>query len=551
MTYLSTRTNSSTRASNRSNLDFAKPGVATLSVVTVLAVGLTLVIPSFSLAREPGIRESEELDAGAAGLSDRRGARFQQVDGDPRSDGAPTDGARAGDAPEAETPTDPERGQAAVVAGTGTQRAWALEETFDGDPPAPSQELLPRNFDFVATHRTHPQEQFTKVYALYPADHDEECAGPDPDVNPLPQHDVQTVQTSNGDRPDESFFVCKNHMMSSMGEVEAYSLSSFWPRQEFDFSDGGVLEFDVNINLGHTNRHWWEVLIAPRDQLKVAAGPVDAAIDEKYPNDRIVFDFQRNVRRIKVGTGALAPDGWIANERQFLEYDWAYWDELYPGDEALDDRRIRRTMRIRLRPEQITWSIETEDGSFDDFTVEVPDGLPFDRGLVLFKTHAYTPVFSGGNLDTYTFHWDNIRFDGPVGGRYDAYAASDVVYLQANGDRPIGDRETVTIDLPRVGRNPVLFGQVHQPMTGQVLVSVNDGPDLVVHPYEYDRNDCISDDWKSFRLELDPESLHSGINTFEWSIGPHPDCATDMYDWDGYSIKFLQVQMDRGASSEG
>jgi len=55
MTYLSTRTNSSTRASNRSNLDFAKPGVATLSVVTVLAVGLTLVIPSFSLARSrPG-----------------------------------------------------------------------------------------------------------------------------------------------------------------------------------------------------------------------------------------------------------------------------------------------------------------------------------------------------------------------------------------------------------------------------------------------------------------------------------------------------------------
>ena len=29
---------------------------------------------------------------------------------------------------------------------------WALEETFDGDPSAPSQDLLPRNFDYVAVH---------------------------------------------------------------------------------------------------------------------------------------------------------------------------------------------------------------------------------------------------------------------------------------------------------------------------------------------------------------------------------------------------------------
>jgi len=57
---------------------------------------------------------------------------------------------------------------------------------------------------------------------------------------------------------------------------------------------------------------------------------------------------------------------------------------------------------------------------------------------VLFKTHAYTPE-KDGNTDQYTFHWDNIRFDVPVVGRYQAFEAQDVVYLQANGDRPIGE----------------------------------------------------------------------------------------------------------------
>ena len=420
---------------------------------------------------------------------------------------------------------------------------WALDETFDGDPPAPSQALLPRNFDYVVTHRTHPMEQFTREYRPFLADHDEACHGPDPHGDALPQREVHTVQTSNGAFPDGSFFICKDHMMSSMGEVDWYSLASFWPRQEFDFSDGGTLEFDVNISLGHTIRHWWEVMIVPRDQLKVASGPVDSAIDETYPRDRIVFDFRGLVRRIKVGTGEIAPDGWIVDDRHFGPYDWARWNDLHPDDPALTDRRIRRTMRIRLEADHIVWGIETADGSFDERRVEVPGGLPFDRGLVVFKTHAYTPE-KDGNYDTYTFHWDDIRFDGPVVGRYDAHVADDVVYLQANGDRPIGDTETVTVTLPEVGPNPVLFGQLHQPLRGQVLLSINGGPDIEVSPYEYDVDGCFSSDWKSFQLPLDPAWLAPGPNTLQWTVGQRPDCAAGSSAWNGFSAKFLQVQMD-------
>jgi len=423
---------------------------------------------------------------------------------------------------------------------------WAFEEEFQSNPASPSQDALPRRFEYVATHRTHPQEHFTKVFPEFLADHALNCDGPNREIVPLPQHSVQSTQNSNSLNPDPSFFICRNHMMSSMGETGAYSNTVFWPRQEFDFTKGGVIEFDVNINEGHTQRHWWELLIAPRNQIKFAAAPQQSAVDEPYPRERIVLDFRNNVRQIRVGERQFAPDGWTVEERQFARFDFAYWRTLHPFDDALDDRRIRRTMRVTLEDNKITWGIETQDGSFDNYTVDVPGGLPFKTGVVQFKTHAYTPAFSGGNFDVYTFHWDNIRFSGPVLAPYEAYHANDVVYLQRNGDRPIGDEHTVTIDLPNdFRRRPVLLGQMHGALKGQALLSVNGGPDIPVTIDNSPVNDCVSGqwrDWISFRLPLDPSQLRTGTNTFRWKIGSRPACATDNNWWNGYSVKFLHIQ---------
>lgn len=425
-----------------------------------------------------------------------------------------------------------------IVGSIFTNIDWAFEESFDGDPSSPSQDLLPSTFDYVVTHRTHPKSHFDS-FDPYLADHANNCAGPDPGETPLPQHLVTTSHLSDGNNPDESFFICKNHMMSSMGQVEGYSVTSFWPRQEFDFSQGGTLEFDVNINDSHP-RSWFEILIMPRSQLKVGAAKEIFPIDETYPKDRIVFDFgsaaSLDKRRIEVGTGALDPNGIVVSEKESQS-----WRPRYPDDPALFDRRIRRTMRITLLQKQIIWAIEKEDGAFDEYKISVPGGLPFTRGLVLFKTHAYTPE-KDGNMNNYTFHWDNIRFSGPTLGRYESYEANDVVYLQANGDRDIGETESVSIDLPKIGPNPILFGQVHHPMQGQVLLSINGRPNIIVNPYDYDPGSCASSGWKSFQLELAPEWLVEGSNTFTWTIGPRPSCAD--YLWDGFSIKGLEVQFD-------
>lgn len=417
------------------------------------------------------------------------------------------------------------------------QSVWAFEETFDGDPASPSQALLPQTFDYVVTHRSHPKEHFTKQFGPFPADHGPDCTGPDPAISPLPQHAVISSHTSRGDAPDASFYICKNHMMSALGDVEGYSVSAFWPKQEFDFSAGGVLEFDVNLNGDHP-RSWWELLITPREELKVGAARSWLPIDETYPQSRILFDFTQNKRSIEVGMGALDPEGILASAA-----DWQRWVDAHPSDPANSDRRIRRTMRITLADDQIVWGIEMENGAFDEFVLELPNGLPFTRGLVVFKTHAYTPE-KDGNIDNYTFHWDNLRFDGPVVGRYGTFEAEEVVYLQANGSRPIGDSQTVTIDLPEVGASPVLFGQVHNPLRGQVLLSINGRSPISVDPYDYTDNACSSSGWKSFRLPLSSSWLRPGENSFEWTVGPRPACAADGWPWDGFSVKSLEIQVD-------
>ena len=412
---------------------------------------------------------------------------------------------------------------------------WAFVATFDGDPAGPSQQPIPPEFDFSVTHRTHPRNH-DPLFDPFPADHGMDCGGPTPSLDPVPQHPVVTSHRTSGRRPDASFFVCRGHLMSSMGDVEGYSVSAFWPRQEFDFADGGVLEFDVNLTAAA--RSWWEIVIVPRDQLRVGAARVWLPIDETYPEDRILLDFNGGKRRLEVGTADVDPLGWIAGES-----DWASWADLHPDDPANSDRRIRRRMRLEVTETSLTWSIDRGDGSMDSLAVALPDGLPFTRGLVVFKTHAYTPR-KDGNLDTYTFHWDNLRFTGPVVGRYESFETEELVYLQSNGNRAIGERRSVSIDLPALGAGagpPVLFGQVHNAMRGQVRLKINGGEERVVDPFEETGHNCNAPGWTSFRVPLTVGDLKVGPNTFEWIIGPRPSCVAD-WVWDGFSIKGLEVQ---------
>jgi hypothetical protein len=59
-------------------------------------------------------------------------------------------------------------------------------------------------------------------------------------------------------------------------------------------------------------------------------------------------------------------------------------------------------------------------------------------------------------------------------------------------------------------------------------------------------HDCHASGWTSFRVPLSTSELHAADDTFEWTIGPLPDCVAD-WVWEGFSIKGLAVQAVAGA----
>lgn len=409
---------------------------------------------------------------------------------------------------------------------------WAFEETFSGTPANPSQLLLPKSFDYVVTHRSHPAVP-NGPWGTFPADHNgNDCAGPPA------QHTVGTNHTSNGANPDQSFFICRDHMMSSMGDVDGYSVTSFFPKQEFDFaSSNGIIEFDTNINYNN-GRSWFEVMIAPRNETRLGAAEDWLPIDETYPRNRIVFTWAawEQRREIKVGTGAIAPDGWIARQN-----DWRSWgSHIAPSDPANTDRAIRRKHRLIITNNRITWQLQKQDGTFDSINLDIPQGLPFKRGLVMFKTHAYTPQKDGNN-NLYTYHWDNIRFNGPKLPRYTNYEISALANLEGNGSVPIGTTRTQTLDIPKMGTNQMLVAQIQQLHKGQTLLSINGGPNIEMS--QYGDINCWSSGWATINMPLAPGVLRAGTNTFKWTVGPRNPCMSE-WSFDGFAVKAFEIQQD-------
>ncbi len=419
-----------------------------------------------------------------------------------------------------------------------TPTTWAFEETFDyGAPTAPSQPLLPKNFDYTVTHRSHPDTpdglNSNGSYGTFPADHDEDCTF---DGTNAMQHTVSTDHRNNSLNPDQSFYICNNHMMSSMGEVEGYSVTTFWPRQEFDFASGGTLEWDVNLNT--QSRNWYEVVIMPRNQFHIAPAIASLPIDENYPKDRIVLRFgspDGGERLIAVSN--QAPSGGEDNDRN-RSNEWNTWKNAYPSDPANTDRRIRRKNRLTIENNRLTWGIQKQDGTFDNAVLDVPQGLPFTRGLVEFKTHAYTPDKDEIH-HRHTFHWDNIRFSGPKLIPYQSFETNDVVTL--NG---VGSTKTQTLNLTRIGANPVLMGQIHFSIKGALKLSINGNPDINIYPSIFDSTTrCFVDGWGTYWKTINPAQLKVGANTLKWTYAQEPSCSSAW--WHNYtSIKDTEIQMD-------
>lgn len=254
-------------------------------------------------------------------------------------------------------------------------------ETFDGNAG------LDR-FDSYVFHRNIDVHDFDGFSGgSWSADHDLDCGTP------------ETQRTMTFDAPDSlatrrgnSFYTCRDHVMTSMGDVENYSIAAFSPAQVFD----SVSQVAVDVNLTDLgNRQWWKIGVlstadCPALDRRCMYSDVDAA--------DLDTDLDTSGRLIVSWSGGLSagyPGGMKIGDVQ--------------GDVFVDagaDKRTRHPVSITDHGNgTVTFRVA-------DRSVTMEGAFPACPCRVVFYDHNYTPdknEAAPGTQYGYTWHWDNVE----------------------------------------------------------------------------------------------------------------------------------------------
>jgi hypothetical protein len=215
----------------------------------------------------------------------------------------------------------------------------------------------------------------------WPGDHDLNC-GP-------PTEGTRTVRRDT----DEWIYLCRDHIMTSIGDTDGYSTGWFAPKQTF--TTQRTVSWDVNVTdlLG---RQWWEVSIVPANfnsgipscpQCSAMSWIADTAGLPAYPAGSVVVG--NSQRGFQVWTDGV--------DRQVMPH----WLIRYDDPEGAASKAIRRPFSMT---DNANGTITVNYGGLRTFTV--PGTFP-DEFVVVFKDHNYTPDKDGIPVG-YTWHWDNI-----------------------------------------------------------------------------------------------------------------------------------------------
>jgi hypothetical protein len=231
-------------------------------------------------------------------------------------------------------------------------------------------------FDSGVYHR----DNIMVATTSWTGDHDMNCGDP------------STQRPIERNQPAQSLYLCRDHLMSSVGDTSGYSIAWFSPKQTFQGGTHTTISFDVNVtDLGA--RKWWEVsLVAPGTPFLATTDFVSTAA--QIPT----YDAQAVV----VGKGPYGNDGNIVT--QGVQRDPLGWGHVC-GAGAVDpegcgSKAIRRTFTITdNRNGTITFDYLGAKYTY-------PGSFP-NEFRVYFKDHNYTPTKDGAPVGL-TWHWDNI-----------------------------------------------------------------------------------------------------------------------------------------------
>jgi hypothetical protein len=236
-------------------------------------------------------------------------------------------------------------------------------------------------FDMGIYHR----DEFVMATTTWTGDHDLNCGTPDTQ---------RTIRRSN---PSESFYTCRDHMMTSIGDTSGYSTGWFAPKQTF--ASATQVSWDVNVT-DLKARQWWEVSIVPATfNSGVPSCPQCSVVSWLSPDPAGLPGYPKG--SIVVGKGPfgndinVSTDGVNRNVAQYMSV--CNFDP-----EGCKSKAIRRTFSIT---DNRNGTITVNYGGFKTYTV--PGSFPAGGFNVVFKDHNYTPDKDGVPVG-HTWHWDNI-----------------------------------------------------------------------------------------------------------------------------------------------
>lgn len=193
----------------------------------------------------------------------------------------------------------------------------------------------------------------------------------------------QTGQTM-AQRVASAFYNCNDHMMTTMGDVDGYSVVWFTPNRTF--TNVNEVCWDVSLaNMG--NRQWFKVAIVPSGEPELFSD-VSASDLPEHGSNTYVYEYNTigATQRLIVG-GRIIGAQYHAGTDKATRYEHCMRDN---GNGTITATQDRSTGLLS----------STFPGSFPNGTV-----------TVVFHDHNYTPDKSefAFTRPAYTWHWDNIR----------------------------------------------------------------------------------------------------------------------------------------------
>ncbi|WP_154723352.1 hypothetical protein [Ilumatobacter coccineus] len=286
-------------------------------------------------------------------------------DGDTTTTGGDGDTTTTGGGGGGDTTTTGGGGDTTTPTPSGTQ----FFESFDGNT----------GLDRFRTGLFHRDDTVITQHS-WQGDHDLDCNAP-PTERTIDRNDI-----------DGWRYLCKDHLMTSIGDTSGYSVGWFSPDQVFD----SITEvcWDVNLtDLG--SRQWWKVAVLSTSAPDIMSEVAASELSDLNGSDRAIASYG--------GVGGWKGKMRIGDERQ----DWF-------GMDSGDDKKTRYPACFRDNGNgTLTFTMTgPKDGgavSTESFTSagSFPDG-PLK---VVFQDHNYTPTKSDNGVGTpvgFTWHWDNI-----------------------------------------------------------------------------------------------------------------------------------------------